>query len=162
MGEFQIVITAAIIIILVSTIIIIFRNKQKQAEQQRKRKTANRRMNYRVQVNIKNSVMEVLKIGSLAINEHDACEIVDVSVGGAGVISHQDFPLRQIIFVRVYFYLNDEMFSLNGRVVRKVERINKKSYFYGIQFLNLSSNEENQLIKHIAAIQKRRRKKLIK
>jgi len=161
MEEYLILIVAVII---VSPIVYFVSQKElkKQRKLKKEEKQANRRDNFRLRVMIKNSIMEVLKVGSIDVNRNNYCEIVDVSAGGAGVISYYDFPLQQQVYVRVHFYLNDEEFSLDGRIVRKIERINKSSFFYGVQFLNLSSRDEKRLVKEIYAIENQRRKIAIK
>lgn len=162
MDEYLILIVAAVII--VSSIMYLVRLKElkKQRKLKKEEKQANRRDNFRLRVMIKNSIMEVLKVGSIDVNRNNYCEIVDISAGGAGIISYYDFPLKQQVYVRVHFYLNDEEFSLDGRIVRKIERINKSSFFYGVQFLNLSSRDEKRLVKEIYAMENQRRKIAIK
>jgi c-di-GMP-binding flagellar brake protein YcgR len=164
MGQYQSFIVVAVAVILVSSIIYRVRlgELKKHRQLKKEEKQANRRDNFRLRVMIKNSLMEVLKVGSISVNQNDYCEIVDISAGGAGIVSYYDFPLKQSVFVRIHFYLNDEEFSLNGRVVRKTERINKSSFFYGIQFLNLTTRDENRLIKEIVALENQRRKIAIK
>lgn len=164
MDEFTLILLAIVLIILVSSIIYMVHKKRGAKHQHRKQadKPANQRKNFRVRVELKNSIMEVLKVGSTEINEHDACEIIDISTGGVGVVSYCDLPLKQQVFIRVHFYLNNETFSINGRIVRKIERINKNSFLYGVQFLELSPREENRLLKEIVAIENERRKIAIK
>jgi c-di-GMP-binding flagellar brake protein YcgR len=151
-------------VIIVSSIIYLARLKElkKQKKLKKEEKQTNRRDNFRLRVMIKNSIMEVLKVGSIDVNRNNYCEIEDISAGGAGIISYYDFPLKQQVYVRVHFYLNDEEFSLEGRIVRKIERINRSSFFYGIQFLNLSSSDEKRLVKEIFAMENQRRKIAIK
>jgi c-di-GMP-binding flagellar brake protein YcgR len=153
-------IAVVVLLILVSFILILTKNKGKTRKEKvkEKEKPANRRDNFRIRVNIKNTLMEVLKIGSIDVNEFNYCEIVDVSAGGVGIQSDYDFPLRQKVYVRMHFNLNDEEFSLNGRIARKIESLHKRSVFYGIQFINLSTNDENRLIKEIVAMENQRRK----
>ncbi len=163
MEQYQTLIVVAIVILVSSIIYRLRLGKIKNQRQLKKEeKQTNRRDNFRLRVMIKNSLMEVLKVGSTSVNQNDYCEIVDISAGGAGIVSYYDLPLKQSVFVRIHFYLNDEEFSLNGRVVRKIERINKSSFFYGIQFLNLSTRDENRLIKEIVALENQRRKIAIK
>jgi c-di-GMP-binding flagellar brake protein YcgR len=163
MEQYQTLIVVAVMILVSS---IIYRGRlgkvKKHRQLKKEGKQANRRDNFRLRVMIKNSLMEVLKVGSISVNQNDYCEIVDISAGGAGIVSYYDLPLKQSVFVRIHFYLNDEEFSLNGRVVRKIERINKSSFFYGIQFLNLTTRDENRLIKEIVALENQRRKIAIK
>lgn len=102
--------------------------------------------------------MEVLKIGSLDVNEYFYCEIVDVSAGGVGILSEYDFPLREKVYVKINFYLDNEEFMLNGRIVRKTENIKKRAVLYGIQFVDLSTYDENRLLKTIFAMENQRRK----
>lgn len=163
MEQYQNFIVVAVVILVSSIIYGVRLGKLRKHRQLKKEeKQANRRDNFRLRVMIKNSLMEVLKVGSISVNQNDYCEIVDISAGGAGIVSYYDLPLKQSVFVRVHFYLNDEEFSLNGRVVRKTERINKSSFFYGIQFLNLTTRDENRLIKEIVALENQRRKIAIK
>jgi c-di-GMP-binding flagellar brake protein YcgR len=163
MEQYQTLIAVAVVILVSSIIYRVRLGKVKKHRQLKKEeKQANRRDNFRLRVMIKNSLMEVLKVGNISVNQNDYCEIVDISAGGAGIVSYYDLPLKQSVFVRIHFYLNDEEFSLNGRVVRKIERINKSSFFYGIQFLNLSTRDENRLIKEIVALENQRRKIAIK
>lgn len=163
MEENQILIVAAVVI-LVSSIIYLAKlyKMKKRRKPKKEEKQVNRRDNFRLRVMIKNTIMEVLRVGSLDVNQNDYCEIEDISVGGAGIISYYDLPLKQKVYVRVHFHLNDEEFSLDGRIVRKIERINKNSFFYGIQFLNLSSSDEKRLMKEIFALENKRRKIAIK
>ncbi|GHH99993.1 PilZ domain-containing protein [Neobacillus kokaensis] len=164
MGEYQIILATAALFIFVS--FIIFSIQQQRIKKHRNLKKAekqvNRRDSFRLRIDQKNSIMEVLRIGNLDVNEFDDCEISDVSAGGAGIISYYDFPLKQKVYVKLHFHLNNESFSLNGRIVRKVERINKSNYFYGLQFLDLSVKEEERLMKEIVALENRRRQTSIK
>jgi c-di-GMP-binding flagellar brake protein YcgR len=163
MEQYQTIIVVAVVILVSSIIYGVRLGKMKKHRLlKNEEKQANRRDNFRLRVMIKNSLMEVLKVGSISVNQNDYCEIVDISAGGAGIVSYYDLPLKQSVFVRVHFYLNDEEFSLNGRVVRKTERINKSSFFYGIQFLNLTTRDENRLLKEIVALENHRRKIAIK
>ncbi|WP_342429524.1 PilZ domain-containing protein [Neobacillus sp. FSL H8-0543] len=162
MEAFQIysIVAVAVLIILVSSIVLVVKQKRvtKQNNSIQAEKKANRRDNFRLRVNIKQSILEVLKVGSIVVNQSDQCEIVNISAGGVGVVSYYDFPLKQSIYVRVHFYLNAEEFSLNGRIVRKAERINKSGFLYGIQFLNLSASDQNRLMKEVFAMENERRK----
>lgn len=157
-------IAAVAFIILVSSIIYLANSnrKKRQGTVQKEVKPPNRRDNFRFRINIKNTLMEVLKIGSLDVNEYFYCEIVDVSAGGVGILSEYDFPLREKVYVKVNFYLDNEEFMLNGRIVRKTENIKKRAVLYGIQFVNLSTYDEKRLLKTIFAMENQRRKIAIK
>ncbi|MDR7080079.1 c-di-GMP-binding flagellar brake protein YcgR [Neobacillus niacini] len=165
MEEIQVIKLAAVVFIILVSSIIYFtqtNSKKRQRTTTKEVKPPNRRDNFRFRINIKNTVMEVLKIGSLNVNEYIDCEIVDVSVGGVGILSDYDFPLREKVYVRVHFYLDHEEFLLNGRIVRKVENIKKRAVIYGIQFIDLSAIDENRLMKTIFAMENERRKIAIK
>jgi c-di-GMP-binding flagellar brake protein YcgR len=155
---------AFVLIILVSSIIYLTNTNRKKRQRtvQKEVKPPNRRDNFRFRINIKNTLMEVLKIGSLDVNEYFYCEIVDVSAGGVGILSEYDFPLREKVYVKVHFYLNNEEFMLNGRIVRKTENIKKRAVLYGIQFVDLSTYDENRLLKTIIAMENERRKIAVK
>ncbi|WP_045518449.1 PilZ domain-containing protein [Neobacillus niacini] len=166
MEEFQFnILLAVAMVVLVSFIFYLVIHKRETIKRNSKKveeKQVNRRDNFRLRINMKDSLLEVLKVGSINVNQHDYCEIVDISAGGVGIISYLDFTLKQNVYVRVHFYLNEEAFSLNGRIVRKIERINRNSFLYGIQFLNLSTKDENRLIKEIVALENQRRKMSLK
>lgn len=165
MEEIQFIKIAAIgFIFLVSSIILLtnINRKKRQRTAQKVVKPPNRRDNFRFRINIKNTLMEVLKIGSLSVNEYVYCEIVDVSAGGVGILSDYDFPLREKVYVKVHFYLDHEEFMLNGRIVRKIENIKKRAVLYGIQFVDLSASDEERLLKTIVAMENERRKIAIK
>jgi PilZ domain len=66
------------------------------------------------------------------------------------------------VYVKVHFYLDNEEFLLNGRIVRKIENIKKRAVLYGIQFVDLSASDENRLMKTIVAMENERRKIVIK
>lgn len=157
-------IAAVALIILVSSIIFLTNTNRKKRQRavQKEVKPPNRRDNFRFRINIKNTLMEVLKIGSLDVNEYFYCEIVDVSAGGVGILSEYDFPLREKVYVKINFYLDNEEFMLNGRIVRKTENIKKRAVLYGIQFVDLSTYDENRLLKTIFAKENERRKIAIK
>ncbi|WP_462410719.1 PilZ domain-containing protein [Neobacillus sp. Marseille-QA0830] len=151
-------------VILVISIIYAMNAKktEKRTEAKPEPKPVNRRDNFRVRVNLQNSVMEVLQVGANNLQEFDECEVKDISVGGVGLVSYYDLPLQQQVFVKLHFYLNGEAFTLDGRIVRKIERINRSSFFYGVELLNLSNKDEERLLKEIVALENRRRKTAIK
>jgi c-di-GMP-binding flagellar brake protein YcgR len=157
--------TATVVLIILVSSIIYFTNinrKKRQRTAQKEVKPPNRRDNFRFRINIKNTLMEVLKIGSLDVNQYVYCEIVDVSAGGVGILIDYDFPLREKVYVKVHFYLDQEEFMLNGRIVRKTENIKKRAVLYGIQFVDLSTYDENRLLKTIFAMENERRRIAIK
>jgi c-di-GMP-binding flagellar brake protein YcgR len=165
MEEIQVIkIAAVVLIILVSSIIFLTNTNRKKRQRtvQKEVKPPNRRDNFRFRINIKNTLMEVLKIGSLDVNQYVYCEIVDVSAGGVGILIDYDFPLREKVYVKVHFYLDNEEFILNGRIVRKIEKLKKRAVLYGIQFVDLSANDENRLMKTIVSMENERRKIAIK
>ncbi|MEH7273214.1 PilZ domain-containing protein [Neobacillus vireti] len=165
MEEIQVIKIAAVVLtILVSSIlyITITNRKKRQRTAQKKVKQPNKRDNFRFRINIKNTLMEVLKIGSLDVNQYVYCEIVDVSAGGVGILSEYDFPLREKVYIKIHFNLDHEEFVLNGRIVRKTENIKKRILLYGIQFIDLPANDENRLLKKIFAMENERRKIAIK
>ncbi|MEH7493926.1 PilZ domain-containing protein [Neobacillus niacini] len=165
MEEMQVIKIAGVVLIILVSSIIYFTNsnrKKRHRTAQKEVKPPNKRDNFRFRINIKNTVMEVLKIGSLNVNEYVYCEIVDVSAGGVGILSDYDFPLREKVYVKVHFYLDNQEFMLNGRIVRKIENLKKQTVLYGIQFIGLSAYDENRLMKTIVAMENERRKIAIK
>ncbi|WP_158587632.1 flagellar brake protein [Neobacillus notoginsengisoli] len=165
MANTQIIILAALIIFISCSAIYFYSKEQKKAKQSKTKKTEKKdksREHYRVHVSIDESLMEVKKMGAVNVDEIIKVKVLDVSTGGAGVLCDEDFPLKEMVFVRIHFYLNEELFSFNGRIVRKIENPERKKVIYGVQFLNLSPSDETKLIKEITAIQNERRKIAIK
>src|SRR3954464_2487220 len=109
MEEIQVIKIAGVVLILLVSCILYFtytNRKKRQRTVQKEVKPPNKRDNFRFRINIKNTLMEVLKIGSLDVNEYVYCEIVDVSVGGVGILSDYDYPLREKVYVKVHFHLD--------------------------------------------------------
>jgi c-di-GMP-binding flagellar brake protein YcgR len=120
-------------------------------------KPPNLRDNYRLRVNVEDSTLEVIKIGNSEVNNNEVCEVVDVSAGGVGIHCEVDYPLRKRVLVKIHFKLNNKEFSLDGKLVRKIEDINKRKIFYGVEFIDLTLSDENKLVKEIFAIDNHRR-----
>lgn len=121
-------------------------------------KPQNKRENYRLRVKTSIANLEVINIGEQLVNENVACEIVDVSRGGVGIYCDKDYPLRQNVLVKIQFILNGVEFTLNGKLVRKIEYEHKHNLFYGIEFKDLPMSTENMIGKAIATIENNRRK----
>lgn len=121
-------------------------------------KPQNKRENYRLRVKTSIANLEVINIGEQLVNENVTCEIVDVSRGGVGIYCDKDYPLRQNVLVKIQFILNGVEFTLNGKLVRKIEYEHKHNLFYGIEFKDLPMSTENMIGKAIATIENNRRK----
>lgn len=125
-------------------------------------KPPNKRENYRLRVKTSTANLEVINIGEQLVNENVPCEIVDVSRGGVGIYCDKDYPLRQNVVVKIQFILNGVEFTLDGKLVRKIEYEHKHNLFYGIEFKDLPMSTENMLGKAIATIENNRRKISVK
>ncbi|WP_053365296.1 PilZ domain-containing protein [Bacillus sp. FJAT-27245] len=165
MQDQQLIILGALVVIfLISAIFFFSKNKKNASQNQRKNeeKADNKRENFRVHVDIDETVLQVKKIGTVDMDQAYTCKMVDISAGGAGVMCEEDFTLKDKIFVTIHFCMNKEQFTFNGRIVRKIENLGRKHSLYGIQFLDMPVADENRLIKEIIAIENNRRKISIK
>ncbi|WP_409273944.1 PilZ domain-containing protein [Neobacillus sp. SCS-31] len=165
MQDQQLIILGALVVLfLIAAIFVFLKNRRSSGpiDTKNEEKVENKRENFRVHVEIDETVMAVKKIGSVDMDQPYTCKMVDISAGGAGVMCDEDFTLKDKIFVTIHFYLNKEQFTFNGRIVRKIENLGRKHSFYGIQFLDMPVADENRLIKEIIAIENNRRKISIK
>ncbi|WP_059172696.1 PilZ domain-containing protein [Bacillus sp. FJAT-27445] len=165
MQDQQLIILGALVVLfLIAAIFLFLKNRKNHSQKQtmNEEKADNKRENFRIHVEIEESVMEVKKIGSEEMDKPYTCKVTDVSAGGAGVLCEEDFTLRDKIFVTLHFSMNKEQFTFNGRIVRKIENLGRKQSLYGIQFLDMPVADENKLIKEIIAIENNRRKISIK
>jgi c-di-GMP-binding flagellar brake protein YcgR len=121
---------------------------------------SNKRSNFRLDIDIEDAVMEIVKIGDVYVNRRQKCEIIDLSVSGMGINSYMDYSTNKPIFVRVSFKLNGKEFSIEGEIVRKSKDRFKPVFFYGINFTNLLPGDEYKLIKEIFSINNSRRSKV--
>jgi c-di-GMP-binding flagellar brake protein YcgR len=152
-----------IAVILLIGIIFYFKSRKSNEEYKpikeiREIQKPNKRDNFRLRIDVEDTLIEVTKIGGIDVNESEVCEMVDISASGMAIYSDKDYPIRNKVFVKLYFKLNYTEFSFEGIFVRKVEVSNKQKIQYGIKFINLSDGDQNRLLKEIAAIDNSRRK----
>jgi c-di-GMP-binding flagellar brake protein YcgR len=153
-----------IIVLLLIVIVTLLSNRNKKDKvtfeqtYREEEKKDNKRSNFRLRVDVEDTLMEVQEVGDEAVNISEVCEIVDISASGMGIYSVKDYPIRNKVLVKLTFKLNYKDFTLDGVLIRKVELSNKQQIQYGIKFINLSEGDENRLQKEIAAIENSRRK----
>jgi c-di-GMP-binding flagellar brake protein YcgR len=153
-----------IIILLLIVIVTLLSNRKKKEKvtfeqtYREEEKKDNKRSNFRLRVDVEDTLMEVQKVGDETVNISEVCEIVDISASGMGIYSVKDYPIRNKVLVKLTFKLNYKDFTLDGVLIRKVELSNKQQIQYGIKFINLSEGDENRIQKEIAAIENSRRK----
>lgn len=68
--------------------------------------------------------------------------VLDLSSGGMRAFIAIDLPVK-IIIINVNFKFEDELFTLNAQIVRKIEKEN--GYEYGLKFILDSPQDENRL-----------------
>ncbi|MDD3302207.1 MAG: PilZ domain-containing protein [Candidatus Gracilibacteria bacterium] len=76
------------------------------------------------------------------------CVLANISLGGIRILSKQMKEIGEIF--KLNFKLGVESFELKGRIVN--EFINSDGNYYGIQFLNLSSEDQLRIDQIIASI----------
>jgi c-di-GMP-binding flagellar brake protein YcgR len=161
MEDIRYLIIVVIVIFVIGLVIyLISRRKNKNSKLIGETNADNKRGNFRLDIDIEDAEMEIVKIGDRYVNRKQKCEIIDLSVSGMGINSYTDYPTEKQIFVRVTFKLNGKEFSIEGEIVRKAKDRFKPLYFYGINFTNLLPGDEYRLIKEIFSINNSRRSKV--
>lgn len=161
MEDIRYLIIAVVAIFIIGLVIyLISRRKNRNNSLIGEANASNKRSNFRLDIDIEDAVMEVVKIGDTYVNRRQKCEIIDLSVSGMGINSYMDYSINKPIFVRVSFKLNGKEFSIEGEIVRKSKDRFKPIFFYGINFTNLLPGDEYKLIKEIFSINNSRRSKV--
>lgn len=71
--------------------------------------------------------------------------IEDISLSGLKLSSNYELPVRSDIRIAVSFKLEDFVFSVNSKIVRREDHIDQELVYYGAEFLNMMPNHEKQL-----------------
>jgi hypothetical protein len=74
------------------------------------------------------------------------------------LLSNYDLLVQYQIIAQLNFIINNEKFDLKGKFVRKKTKVECKQFIYGIQFLELSKQDEYRLGKVITEIQLEKKK----
>jgi c-di-GMP-binding flagellar brake protein YcgR len=161
MEDIRYLIIVVVVIFVIGLIVyLISRRKSKNSSLVAEANANNKRGNFRLDIDIEDAVMEIVKIGDNHTSRKQKCEIIDLSVSGMGINSYMDYPTDKQILVIVSFKLNGKEFSIEGEIVRKAKDRFKPMFFYGINFTNLLPGDEYRLIKEIFSINNSRRSKV--
>jgi hypothetical protein len=147
-------------------------NKKSKERQMRKLRTerilqqplTNRRRSIRINFMEENKscYVKVVKLGNEVVKgkvEGEA-RLVDVSGTGMRFLFDKDLPVRKGVTVSLRFELEDEKFNVDGEIMRKTETL-KDSIAYGVDFRDISTADENRLIRIIMSISRDKRRALI-
>lgn len=71
--------------------------------------------------------------------------IEDISLTGMKFVSNYELPVRSDIRITTSFQLDQFVFSLKGKIVRRQDHLNFENVIYGIEFNDLLPNQQKQL-----------------
>lgn len=71
--------------------------------------------------------------------------IEDISLSGIKVVSNYELPIRSDIRITTSFQLDQFVFSLKGKIIRRQDHLNVENVIYGIEFYDLQPNQQKQL-----------------
>jgi c-di-GMP-binding flagellar brake protein YcgR len=111
----------------------------------------NYRQNFRVPLTGTQCSIEFLDFEEKRLNKlrHKKVDgnIENISLGGMKFSCNIDLPVKTSISINSSFNLKNEEFSLNGEIIRKEEYTKTRLFCYGVQFDELSSEDEKVLSK---------------
>lgn len=87
-------------------------------------------------------------------DEMSACRVLDVSAGGARILSRDVYTVGDCFRLEVELLPDERPFSMVCRVLRATPKNNLK-YEYGCQFEGLSEAEQQRLLRAVFTIQRR-------
>ncbi|HEY4599890.1 MAG TPA: EAL domain-containing protein [Cerasibacillus sp.] len=84
--------------------------------------------------------------------------IENISIGGLKILSKLNLPVHSALKFRFYFTIMQEQFSINGKLIWKIEE-KGDLFYYGIEFIIQDREQERlaQLINHMTALQKQQK-----
>ncbi|MCQ6278573.1 PilZ domain-containing protein [Bacillus sp. EB600] len=71
--------------------------------------------------------------------------IEDISLTGMKFVSNYELPVRSDIRITTSFQLDQFVFSLKGKIVRRQDHLKFENVIYGIEFTDLLPNQQKQL-----------------
>lgn len=109
----------------------------------------NRRKCLRVEVDKIYCMMEFndfgdSKLKNLTSKKIDG-HIEDISLSGIKFVSNYELPVRSDIKITVSFKLDDFVFTISGKIVRRMDHLDNEFVTYGIQFTDLLPSQQKQL-----------------
>ncbi len=112
---------------------------------------ANYRRTFRVGVDKKNCLVKFVEFENNKFNKlkdrEFECYIENISIGGLKLVCQYDIPIKQSIIIKITFSLKEQEFCLTGKIVRKENYQHNQLVSYGVQFQEMSMDEERKLTK---------------
>ncbi len=93
-------------------------------------------------------------------NREAAGKIKDISIIGMRIGCNYDLPLKNNITIKIEFKLQSECFSLQALLTRKEKHIDNPDVIYGMQFVEMSLDDNSRLLQCLKNIEIERRKRL--
>nr|WP_281393986.1 PilZ domain-containing protein [Texcoconibacillus texcoconensis] len=120
----------------------VYHLKQKQQE-------IERRKAFRLEVSNVDCEITLNGIGDRKLNhligKKGTGTIHDLSANGARLACHYDLPVRKGIIIGIDFIFREEHFSFRAKLVRKIEHFEGNHVEFGIEFIGMSIQEQEQL-----------------
>lgn len=100
---------------------------------------------------------EIVQIGRVGASPVIRCEVVNISAGGACIRTNEAYDMGDKLMLKLNLNLtpDQETVPLPCLVCRVVER-RKGQFEYGCRFINLNEATENQIVKAIMELQRKR------
>lgn len=109
----------------------------------------NRRKCFRVKVDNIYCIIKFIDFGNSKLNKLKNRTIngyiENISLSGLKIVSDYELPVRSDIRITISFKLEDYVFTMEGKIVRREDHIEKKYVGYGVEFLELLPNQRKQL-----------------
>lgn len=135
--------------------------KESLTDLQAKLKDKEIRKAFRIKLLDQKCIFEFIDFGDKLLEplKHRKAEgkIKNISRTGMKLSCEFDLPVRKQILLQLHFVLHDEEFSLVGKIVRKEELMN--NIYYGIEFIEPDSKEQQRLFQVIQKMEIEKRKK---
>ncbi len=88
-------------------------------------------------------------------------KIQDISVSGLKFTCPYNLPVKQKIVFNITFSIKNIPFTLKAQFIRKEEYLQKDTFIYGVQFIDISKDEQKHLNLLLNKIELQRRQKMV-
>lgn len=109
----------------------------------------NRRKCFRVEVDNIYCIIKFIDFANSKLNKLKNRTIngyiENISLSGLKIVSDYELPVRSDIRITISFKLEDYVFTMKGKIVRREDHIENKYVGYGVEFLELLPNQRKQL-----------------
>lgn len=144
----------------------ILKLKKKKTDEANKTENiiSNRRKNFRLPIHLDDCTLEFWEFENKQLerlkNKKINTTIENISAQGLKVVAEYNLPVKNSIIVNITFKLFEQEFSFKGEIVRKEEHRKENHIAYGVHFIEVNDQDEQQLIKTLNYVLTERKKKI--